>query len=201
MAISSLRLLSTSSPTATRVDYLYWKSGAKMVKNAEIVGEALAEVLPQYEKPWFRVPHLLRLNLILLVPLLSSSVAGYDGSMMNGLQSTSSWRTYFGNPRGQVLGVVNVSRIHDSCGCGKESLTPAYRLLSPLAPLSPFLSSASSQTSSVAAGHCSLVLSRSSLPLSSRPHLSIMLCSSYLDFWLALAACLLHSRPRCSSRS
>jgi hypothetical protein len=51
-----------------------------MVKDQDIVGEALAKVLPQYEKPWFKVPHLLKLNLILMVPLLSSAVAGYDGN-------------------------------------------------------------------------------------------------------------------------
>ena len=50
-----------------------------MVKDADIVGEALARVLPSYDKPWYRVPHLLKLNMILLVPLLSSAVAGYDG--------------------------------------------------------------------------------------------------------------------------
>ena len=55
-----------------------------MVKDEQIVGEALARVLPRHEKAWFRIPHLLKLNLILLVPLLSSAVAGYDGSMMNG---------------------------------------------------------------------------------------------------------------------
>lgn len=51
-----------------------------MVKDSEIVGSALASVLPDYGKPWFKVPHLLKLNLILLVPLLSSAVAGYDGT-------------------------------------------------------------------------------------------------------------------------
>lgn len=50
-----------------------------MVKDSEIVGEQLAQVLPHYDKQWFRVPHLLQLNLILIVPLLSSAVAGYDG--------------------------------------------------------------------------------------------------------------------------
>jgi len=50
-----------------------------MVKDAEIVGAALARVLPSYGKPWYKVPHLLKLNLVLLVPLLSSAVAGYDG--------------------------------------------------------------------------------------------------------------------------
>lgn len=57
------------------------------MKNEDIVGAALAEVLPVTSKWWFQQSHLLRLNLILLVPLLSSSVAGYDGSLMNGLQS------------------------------------------------------------------------------------------------------------------
>ena len=50
-----------------------------MVQDKDIVGEALARVLPQYGKPWYQVSHLFRLNLILLVPLLSSAVAGYDG--------------------------------------------------------------------------------------------------------------------------
>lgn len=53
------------------------------MKNQDIVGEALASVLPQYNRPWFRVRHLLQLNLILLVPLLSSAVAGYDGRLVD----------------------------------------------------------------------------------------------------------------------
>ncbi|KAK5560496.1 hypothetical protein LTR46_000804 [Exophiala xenobiotica] len=81
-----------------------------MVKNQDIVGESLAKVLPSYEKPWYRVPHLLKLNLVLLVPLLSSAVAGYDGSMMNGLQATDSWKQYFSNPMGTKLGVVNAAQ-------------------------------------------------------------------------------------------
>ncbi|KAJ5267598.1 hypothetical protein N7478_010406 [Penicillium angulare] len=80
------------------------------MKDQDIVGEALASVLPQYDRPWFRVPHLLQLNLILLIPLLSSSVAGYDGSLMNALQSIDEWKEYFGNPTGSVLGVVNAAQ-------------------------------------------------------------------------------------------
>ncbi|KAJ5379727.1 uncharacterized protein N7496_002155 [Penicillium cataractarum] len=80
------------------------------MKDQSIVGEALASVLPQYDRHWFKVPHLLELNLILLIPLLSSAVAGYDGSLMNGLQSISEWKNYFGNPEGSVLGVVNAAQ-------------------------------------------------------------------------------------------
>ncbi|KAL4987924.1 general substrate transporter [Aspergillus falconensis] len=80
------------------------------MKDQDIVGKALASVLPQHDGTWLRIPHLLRLNLILLIPLLSSAVAGYDGSLMNGLQSISSWKAYFDNPTGSILGVVNAAQ-------------------------------------------------------------------------------------------
>lgn len=56
------------------------------MKDADIVGQALAEVLPHNPKYWFQTPHLLPLNLLLLVPLLSSSVAGYDATFSSHLQ-------------------------------------------------------------------------------------------------------------------
>ncbi|KAF2162327.1 hypothetical protein M409DRAFT_69219 [Zasmidium cellare ATCC 36951] len=80
------------------------------MKNERIVGRALAEVLPETDKWWFQIPHLLQLNLILLVPLMWSSVAGYDGSLMNGLQSLEQWKSYFGNPAGALLGLVNAAQ-------------------------------------------------------------------------------------------
>lgn len=99
------------------------------MKDSEIVGAALAEVLPQTGRYWFQEPHLLRLNLILLIPLLSSSVSGYDGtlyfecqtpcynatndaagSLMNGLQSLEQWKDYFGQPAGVTLGLVNAAQ-------------------------------------------------------------------------------------------
>lgn len=55
------------------------------MKNDRIVGEALSKVLPSYDRHWWQVPHLLKLNLILLVPLLSSAVAGYDGMYIHPL--------------------------------------------------------------------------------------------------------------------
>ncbi|KAG8672723.1 hypothetical protein FPOAC2_06126 [Fusarium poae] len=59
---------------------------------AAAVGTDLAAVLPDDQRPWWRVPHLLKLNLLLLVPLVSSGDIGYDGSMMNGLQTLPQWR-------------------------------------------------------------------------------------------------------------
>jgi len=39
------------------------------------------------------------------------------GSMMNGLQSTSSWKIYFNNPTGSKLGVVNAAQSIGSVAC------------------------------------------------------------------------------------
>ena len=39
--------------------------------------------------------------------LITSSTNGYDGSMMNGLQSLTQWTTYFNNPSGGRLGLLN----------------------------------------------------------------------------------------------
>ncbi|THX95436.1 MFS sugar transporter-like protein [Aureobasidium pullulans] len=80
------------------------------MRSQDIVGEALGAVLPQHDKVWFKIPHLLRLNLILLIPLLSSAVAGYDGSLMNGLQALPDWKNRFGNPTGHILGAVNAAQ-------------------------------------------------------------------------------------------
>ncbi|CAF3468899.1 unnamed protein product [Fusarium graminearum] len=74
---------------------------------AASVGTDLAAVLPDDTRPWWRVPHLLKLNLLLLIPLISSGAIGYDGSMMNGLQTLPQWRGYFGNPEGAMLGALN----------------------------------------------------------------------------------------------
>jgi sugar porter (SP) family MFS transporter len=80
------------------------------MRSQDIVGEALGAVLPQHDKVWFKIPHLLKLNLILLIPLISSAVAGYDGSLMNGLQALPDWKNKFGNPTGHVLGAVNAAQ-------------------------------------------------------------------------------------------
>lgn len=80
----------------------------------DIVGPAMAAVLPDYGRPWYKVRHLLTLNLILVVPLLSSATAGYDGSLMNGLQSMEEWRQFFHHPRGTWLGFINAAQ---NCGC------------------------------------------------------------------------------------
>ncbi|KAI0482013.1 general substrate transporter [Xylariaceae sp. FL0804] len=50
---------------------------------------------------------LVRLNLVLAVSLISSYATGFDGSMMNGLQSLATWRAYFGDPDARALALLN----------------------------------------------------------------------------------------------
>lgn len=44
------------------------------------------------QESWWRVPHLVRLNLLLLVPFFASYVGGFDGSMLNGIQTVAQWQ-------------------------------------------------------------------------------------------------------------
>ncbi|KAF4212261.1 hypothetical protein CNMCM8980_003816 [Aspergillus fumigatiaffinis] len=55
---------------------------------------------------WWRVPHLIKLNLLLFVPFLSSYVGGFDGSMLNGVQTLGHWQKYFNHPSGSILSLM-----------------------------------------------------------------------------------------------
>ncbi|KAF4556456.1 Sugar (and other) transporter-like protein 52 [Elsinoe fawcettii] len=66
----------------------------------------LKDVLPKLNKPWWRISHLLRLNLLLTVPWASAYVNGYDSSMLNGTQSLPIWIEDFDNPSGSRLGLM-----------------------------------------------------------------------------------------------
>ncbi|KAH7016665.1 hypothetical protein EDB80DRAFT_772231 [Ilyonectria destructans] len=73
------------------------------------------------DKAWWRVPHLIKLNILLLVPFLTSYVGGFDGSMLNGIQTVPKWQEYefqkflrrarvvlfyFDRPSGSLLGLM-----------------------------------------------------------------------------------------------
>ncbi|KAJ9631893.1 hypothetical protein H2203_000293 [Taxawa tesnikishii (nom. ined.)] len=56
---------------------------------------------------WFQDAGLRKLYFLIFVAILSSATNGYDGSMMNGLQALTYWKTYFGNPTGSRQGLLN----------------------------------------------------------------------------------------------
>ncbi|KAI5238037.1 MFS sugar transporter-like protein [Aureobasidium subglaciale] len=70
-------------------------------------GLTIDNVLPKHDKPWYRVPHLLQLNIIILAVLLTPTTNGFDGSMMNGLQTLPAWQSDFDHPKGGVLGLLS----------------------------------------------------------------------------------------------
>ncbi|KAH7399865.1 general substrate transporter [Cadophora sp. MPI-SDFR-AT-0126] len=74
------------------------------------VGANLAAVLPSDAKPWYKTPHLLKLNALLFSCMLFSSTVGYDNSMMNGLQALPPWQTFMHHPKGPYLGLINATQ-------------------------------------------------------------------------------------------
>lgn len=69
------------------------------------------DFLVKYDKPWYRVPHLLYLNFCIFIVTLVSTNNGYDGSMLNGLQSLPIWhdtmQASIDKPfRGAILGAL-----------------------------------------------------------------------------------------------
>ncbi|KAL4882122.1 general substrate transporter [Aspergillus karnatakaensis] len=68
------------------------------------------DATPVLEKPWYRQSHLVRLNLLLTIPLLTSYLVGFDGSMLNGIQTVPVWQSDMGYPSGGLLGLVTTAQ-------------------------------------------------------------------------------------------
>ncbi|OJI89089.1 hypothetical protein ASPTUDRAFT_195738 [Aspergillus tubingensis CBS 134.48] len=79
----------------------------------------LAAVLPS-GPAWYKQPHLVRLNLIILSLVMFSSANGFDGSLMNGLEALDQWKTFMNNPTGAKLGWLNAI-YWLGCGIGYPS--------------------------------------------------------------------------------
>lgn len=58
-------------------------------------------------RKWYNNRRLIALNAWIVLLLITSSTMGYDGSMMNGLQSLNAWANYFNYPTGGKLGLLN----------------------------------------------------------------------------------------------
>ncbi|KZV62742.1 hexose transporter [Peniophora sp. CONT] len=59
------------------------------------------------KRQWFNNRRIIRLNAWIVLCLLTSSYNGFDGSLMNGLQTMPTWTGYFNNPQGSQLGLLN----------------------------------------------------------------------------------------------
>ncbi|KAL4799951.1 general substrate transporter [Aspergillus venezuelensis] len=63
---------------------------------------------------WWKHSRLRRLYMMMPILFLGSTINGYDGSLLNGLQTMPPWRDYFGNPTGSDLGLLTA--IHNIGG-------------------------------------------------------------------------------------
>jgi len=57
-------------------------------------------------KTWYKDPALRKTYICLCFVVLTSATNGYDGSMVNGLQSLTVWQDYFHHPTGSLLGLL-----------------------------------------------------------------------------------------------
>ncbi|TDZ37475.1 Lactose permease [Colletotrichum spinosum] len=55
--------------------------------------------------PWHKQPELRKLYFMMVFLFLGSTTLGYDGSLLNGLQTMQSWQSYFDHPTGSRLGI------------------------------------------------------------------------------------------------
>jgi hypothetical protein len=81
----------------------YYQYGKKLA--GDFAGLSINDVTPQLEKPWWRYPMLFKLNTLLLCAFLGQLTVGFDGSMLNGMQSPE-WNKDFENPTGGRLGAM-----------------------------------------------------------------------------------------------
>ncbi|PIL23374.1 MFS general substrate transporter [Ganoderma sinense ZZ0214-1] len=58
-------------------------------------------------RKWYNNKRLITLHAWLVLLLITSSTNGFDGSLMNSLQSMTQWETFFHKPEGPTLGLLN----------------------------------------------------------------------------------------------
>lgn len=74
-----------------------------------VEGIRIVDGHPQLEIPevtWYKSRGLRHLYLMMPILFLGSTINGYDGSLLNGLQTMNQWSDYFGNPSGSRLGLL-----------------------------------------------------------------------------------------------
>ena len=72
---------------------------------------ALAVATPTTSKQghWWHDRGLLKLNFLLIIPIMSEYVQGYDASLINNVQLLKTWQDAFNHPTGSLLGIMSAS--------------------------------------------------------------------------------------------
>ncbi|OAA65882.1 General substrate transporter [Niveomyces insectorum RCEF 264] len=77
---------------------------------------------------WWHYPNLRLLNFLLIGCIICDITNGYDGSMLNGLQSLESWQDYMGHPKGTRLGTITNGTRYGQLGALLFAATLMQRL-------------------------------------------------------------------------
>ncbi|KAK9452701.1 hexose transporter [Dipodascopsis uninucleata] len=78
-------------------------------ENGDIVLDSI-DKLARSEEPWYKKNERIKLYFLLFPgAIMAYATSGYDGSMMNSLQTVSYWDDFFNNPRGSSLGLLSAS--------------------------------------------------------------------------------------------
>ncbi|KIJ51074.1 hypothetical protein M422DRAFT_245052, partial [Sphaerobolus stellatus SS14] len=77
---------------------------------------AVVDIVNRRE-PWWKNNGIIVLNLCLLIPLMTSTINGYDSSLINGLQLVDTWEAYFHHPTGAPQGILNAAQNLGSLVC------------------------------------------------------------------------------------
>ncbi|KAI0266089.1 general substrate transporter [Gloeopeniophorella convolvens] len=94
-------------------------------------------------RKWYNNKRLIALNGWIFLLLITSSTNGYDGSMMNALQSEKTWNAYFNHPHGGQLGLLNAIQ---NIGC-----LAAY-------PFAPYVSDGLGRRTTIFFGSCIMLV-------------------------------------------
>jgi sugar porter (SP) family MFS transporter len=76
---------------------------------SELNSQETLQELIKAAPPWYKTPSLIKLYLMLLAPLLTSTSWGFDQTLTNGLQSVDVFMENFGHPTGARLGFFGAS--------------------------------------------------------------------------------------------
>lgn len=79
------------------------------MSSADTIFEGRLRELCKQAPPWYRTPSLVRLYLLLIAPMITTTAWGFDNALTNGLQSIDTFMDNFGNPQGSTLGFFGAS--------------------------------------------------------------------------------------------
>ncbi|KIM53699.1 hypothetical protein SCLCIDRAFT_31680 [Scleroderma citrinum Foug A] len=144
--------------------------GGGLVAPGAVQDASFAHLLDPKRK-WYNNKRIILLNAWIVLFLITSSTVGYDGSMMNGLQSLPQWQSAFNYPSNGLLGLLNaIQSIGLLVGC----------------PVAPYFSDGIGRRKTVFVG-AAIMLAGTALQTASQSVRMFIAARFFVGFGLAIA--------------